>query len=119
MLARLREIGPVCVRASSTLLNGSEQRSDEEAPAHAGADRPQVAGSRSGWWARVELPDVTKTLEVSEATYHRWRAQYGRMRADDVKRLKEFEVENARLNRIVADQTLPVQALKEIAKGNW
>jgi putative transposase len=67
----------------------------------------------------MELPEVTKQLEVSEATYHRWRAQYGGMRADDVKRLKELEVENARLKRIVADQTLEVAALKELAKGNW
>jgi transposase len=67
----------------------------------------------------MELPEVTKQLEVSEATYRRWRAQYGGMKADDVKRLKELEVENARLKRIVADQSLEVQALKEIAKGNW
>src|ERR1700740_3849318 len=65
----------------------------------------------------MELPEVTKQLEVSEATYHRWRAQYGGMKADDVKRLKELETENARLERIVADPTLEVQALKEIAKG--
>ncbi|MBV9685408.1 MAG: transposase [Solirubrobacterales bacterium] len=67
----------------------------------------------------MELPEVSKQLEVSEATYHRWRAQYGGMKADDVTRLKELEVENARLKRIVADQTLEVAALKEIAKGNW
>jgi len=67
----------------------------------------------------MELPEVTKQLEVSEATYHRWRAQYGGMRADDVKRLKELEVENARLKRIVADKELEVVALKEIARGNW
>ena len=67
----------------------------------------------------MDLPEVTKQLEVSEATYHRWRAQYGGMRADDVKRLKELEVENARLKRIVADKELEVVALKEIAKGNW
>jgi putative transposase len=62
---------------------------------------------------------VLKELEISEATYHRWRAQYGGMKADDVKRLKELEVENGRLKRIVADQTLEVAALKEIARGNW
>ncbi len=43
-----------------------------------------------------ELPEVVKLLGVSEATFHRWRAQYGGMKADDVKRLKELEVENAR-----------------------
>jgi transposase len=67
----------------------------------------------------MALPEVTKQLEVSEATYHRWRAQYGGMKADDVKRLKELEVENARLKRIVADQTLHIEALKEVSRGNW
>src|SRR3984885_9065243 len=67
----------------------------------------------------MELPEVTKQLEVSEATYHRWRSQYGGMKADDVKRLKELESENARLKRIVADQMLDIEGLKEVAKGNW
>src|ERR1700735_2379533 len=66
----------------------------------------------------MELPEVWKQLEVSEATYHRWRAQFGGMKADDVKRLKDLEIENSRLKRIVADQSLEVQALKEMAKGN-
>jgi putative transposase len=67
----------------------------------------------------IEPPEVMKALEVSEATYHRWRAQYGGMKADDVKRLKELEVENARLKRIVADQTLEMAALREVSRGNW
>src|SRR5271154_2424738 len=67
----------------------------------------------------METPEVCKALEVSEATYHRWRAQYGGMKADDVKRLKELEAENAKLKRIVADQMLDIEGLKEIAKGNW
>lgn len=67
----------------------------------------------------IELPEVIKQLEVSEQTYYRWRNQFGGMKADDVKRLKELEAENARLKRIVADQVLEVSALKEIAKGNW
>ena len=66
----------------------------------------------------MELPEVWKQLEVSEATYHRWRTQFGGMKADDVKRLKELEVENARLKRIVADQTLEVAVLKEISRWN-
>ena len=65
------------------------------------------------------VPEVAKALEVSEATFHRWRNQYGGMKADDVKRLKELERENGRLKRIVADQALENQALKEISKGNW
>jgi putative transposase len=67
----------------------------------------------------MELPEVWKQLEVSEATYHRWRVQFGGMKADDVKRLKELEAENTRLKRIVADQVLENQALREVNRGNW
>jgi putative transposase len=66
-----------------------------------------------------DVPEVAKRLEISEATYHRWRAQYGGLKADDVKRLKELESENARLKRIVADKELQIQALKELGRGNW
>ena len=65
------------------------------------------------------VPEVAKTMEVSEATFHRWRNQFGGMKADDAKRLKELERENASLKAIVADQALENRALKEIAKGNW
>jgi transposase-like protein len=65
------------------------------------------------------VPEVCKTLEVSEQTYHRWRAQYGAMKADDVKRLKELQRENAQLKRLVADKELENLALREISKGNW
>jgi putative transposase len=66
-----------------------------------------------------EVPEVAKQLEISEATLHRWRAQYGGMKADDAKRLKELESENARLKRIVADKELQIEALKELGRGNW
>jgi len=66
-----------------------------------------------------QVPEVAKALEVSEQTFHRWRAQYGGMKAEDAKRLKELERENVRLKRIVADQMLENDALREIAKGNW
>ena len=65
------------------------------------------------------IPEAAKELGISEQTYHRWRNQYGGMKANDAKRLKELERENARLKRIVADQALNIDALKEIAKGNW
>src|SRR3954447_12853023 len=65
------------------------------------------------------IAEVAKALEVSEPTYHRWRNQYGGMKADDAKRLNELERENAQLKRIVADQALREQALKELAKGNF
>ena len=65
------------------------------------------------------IPEVAKALEVSENTFHRWRAQYGGMKADDVKRLKELERENSQLKRLVADKELENLALREISKGNW
>ena len=65
------------------------------------------------------IPEAAKELVISEQTYHRWRNQYGGMKANDAKRLKELELENAQLKRIVADQVLEVQALKEISRGNW
>jgi putative transposase len=65
------------------------------------------------------IPEAAKELGISEQTYHRWRNQYGGMKAADAKRLKELERENATLKRIVADKELEVVALKEIAKGNW
>jgi putative transposase len=65
------------------------------------------------------IPEAAKELGISEQTYHRWRNQYGGMKGQDAKRLKELERENATLKRIVADKELEVVALKEIAKGNW
>jgi transposase-like protein len=66
-----------------------------------------------------DLAAVARHLEVSEQTYQRWRAQYGGMRADDTKRLKELEKENSTLKRLLADAEVEKAALKEIAKGNW
>jgi len=67
----------------------------------------------------ADIATVAKHLEISEQTFHRWRNQYGGMKADDAKKLKELEKENARLKHIVADLTLDKTALKEVAKGNW
>jgi putative transposase len=86
---------------------------------HPRADRAQAPRGRSAAGRGKEVPEVAKHLEVSEATYHRWRAQYGGLKADDVRRLKELEVENARLKRIVADKELQIEALKELGRGNW
>ena len=66
-----------------------------------------------------DVAAVAKELEVSEQTLHRWRARYGGLRAQDAKRLKELERENGKLKRMVADQLLEIDALKEVAKGNW
>jgi putative transposase len=75
------------------------------------ADRLQAEGR--------EVPEVAKHLEISEATYHRWRAQYGGLKADDAKRLKELAAENTRLKRLLAEAELEKDALRELAKGNF
>lgn len=67
----------------------------------------------------MELAAVLQSLEVSEATYHRWRTQFGGMKATEAKRLKELEEENKRLKEIVADQQLDIKMLKHLQKGNW
>lgn len=63
----------------------------------------------------ADVAAVARHLQVSEQTYHRWRHQYGGMKADDAKRLKELERENAQLKRLVADKELENLALREIA----
>lgn len=62
---------------------------------------------------------VLQALEISEATYLRWRNQYGGMKAEEAKRLKELEHENQKLKEIVAELTLDNRMLKHLAEGNW
>jgi len=67
----------------------------------------------------TELTEILRHLEISEATWNRWRAQYAGMKGEDMKRLKELESENKRLKKLVADQALDIDMLKELAKGNF
>ena len=69
--------------------------------------------------AGKDLAAVLQSLEVSEATFHRWRAQYGGMKAEEAVRLKKLEDENKRLKEVVADLTLDNRVLKYVAEGNW
>jgi len=68
--------------------------------------------------AGATIGQVCQKLEVAEATFHRWREQYGGMKASEAKRLKELEQENVRLKKLVADLALDNALLKEIAQGN-
>ena len=69
--------------------------------------------------AGKDLAAVLQTLEVSESTFDRWRNQYGGMKAEEAKRLKELDDENRRLKQLVADLSLDNQMLKHVAEGNW
>ena len=65
------------------------------------------------------VAEVCRQLEITESTWHRWKNQYGGMKASDAKRLKELEIENGRLKRIVADQALDNDMLRHIAEGKF
>ena len=62
--------------------------------------------------------EASKRIEVTEQTYYRWRREYGGMRVDQARRLKELEKENSRLKKLVADLSLDNAILKEAARGN-
>ena len=62
---------------------------------------------------------VVRKLGIAEQTYYRWRKEYGGLRVDQAKRLKELEKENGRLKKLVADQALDNAILKEVASGNF
>ena len=65
------------------------------------------------------IADAIRQIGVSEVTYYRWRQEYGGLKADQVKRLKELEQENSRLRRAVSDLTLDKLILQEAARGNF
>ena len=65
------------------------------------------------------IADAIRQIGVSEVTYYRWRQEYGGLKADQVKRLKELEQENSRLRRAVSDPTLDKLILQEAARGNF
>ncbi len=65
------------------------------------------------------LAEVVRKLAIAEQTYYRWRKEYGGLRVDQAKRLKELEKENGRLKKLVADQALDNAILKEVASGNF
>ena len=69
--------------------------------------------------AGKDLAAALQSLEVSEQTYYRWRSQYGGMKSEEAKRLKQLEDENKRLKQLVADLSLDNQMLKHVASGNW
>ncbi len=69
--------------------------------------------------AGAPIPEVARQLGISEATFHRWRNRYGGMKANEAKRLKELEKENARLKKIVAEQAVDISILKEVSRGNF
>jgi len=67
----------------------------------------------------MSIREVCKQLSITDQTYYRWRKEYGGLKVDQAKRLKDLERENARLKKVVADQVLDLAILKEAASGNF
>ena len=67
----------------------------------------------------MELIDVCRQLQIAESTWHRWLNQYGGMKADDAKRLKELEAENEQLKKLLAEAELDKAMLKYVAEKKW
>ena len=66
-----------------------------------------------------DMAEVLRHLEIAESTWNRWRSQYGGMKADEAKRLRQLETENARLKKLLAEAELDKAMLKELAEGNF
>jgi putative transposase len=66
-----------------------------------------------------KVPEVCKALQITDQTYYRWRQKYGGMAPEMAKELKALQLENARLKKLVANQALDMEILREAAKGNW
>ena len=65
------------------------------------------------------IADAIRSIGVTEVTYYRWRNEYGGLKSDQLKRLKDLETENARLRKAISDLTLDKQILQEAARGNY
>jgi putative transposase len=66
-----------------------------------------------------DMAEVLRQLEIAESTWNRWRSQYAGIKGEDMKRLRELERENGRLKKLVAEQALDIDMLKELAEGNF
>ena len=78
-----------------------------------------IVGSLLTTTAYAAEPAACKEAAISEQSYYRWKKEYGGLKLDQAKKLKELERENARLKKIVADLSLEKAMLKEVATGNW
>ena len=115
-----RRFGPALVRAFVALENGREGALSMKRSRH--TPEQVIRKLREAEVMLGEgrtIAEAAKELGVSEPTFHRWRNQYGGMKAQDAKRLKELERENVTLKQIVADKELEVRAPEEISRGNW
>jgi hypothetical protein len=97
---------------------GQEGPEDGEAEVHGGGDRDGAAAGGGGDRERQDDPTRLPGERDHQQTYYRWRREYGGLKLEQAKRLKELERENARLKRLVAELSLDKQILQDVARGN-
>ena len=79
----------------------------------------QIIGILKEWEGGLQVGDISRKHGVCENTLYRWKSKYGGMEPSDAKRLKSLEDENRRLKRLVAEQALDIQILKDVNSKNW
>jgi len=79
----------------------------------------QIIGILNEAQAGMPVADLLRKHNISQGTFYRWKAKFGGMDVSEAKRLKALEVENTRLKRLVADQALDIQILKDVNSKNW
>ena len=79
----------------------------------------QIIGALKEADAGTPIPDLCRTYGVHQTTFYNWKAKYGGMAVSEARRLKDLEDENRRLKKLVADQALDIQMLKEITTKKW
>ena len=101
------------------LFGSTEDGSDAKEETQAGRDRGEAAQVDVLTSQGQSVADAIRSIGVTEVTYYRWRQEFGGLKSDQVKRLKDLETENGRLRRAVSDLTLDKLILQEAARGNF
>ena len=101
------------------MVFGSKEDCDGEEELQAGRDRRKLRQVDVLTSQGKSVAEAIRSIGVSEVTYYRWRQEFGGLKSDQVKRLKELETENTRLRRAVSDLTLDKLILQEAARGNY
>lgn len=108
------KIGPLRMRVRRPILR-SRRKSHETQEIQRRANYHHTQRSQAG----IKVADLLRKHGISEGTFYRWKAKYGGMELSEAKRLKQLEEENRQLKRLVAEQALDIQMLKDVTSKNW
>ena len=119
--ASVRDLTPKKrIQKESHDLGGEKGGQNGEQEAQRRAGRAEAPGGRRGnWRGGATVKDACRKLAITEHTYYRWRREYGGLKLDQAKRLKQLEKENSRLKRLLAEKELDLSILKEVSEGNF